>query len=1186
MEVFKTCTMPQFSWCLPKSSNEILSAQANSQSPIYWHDGVSWLMSDDISSNIEKIDTVGTSWLPKDWEAEDAEFIGWNMWGQPVVLRPSTKTRFIRRSPRGWVEQTEQDKYSADALYLSTEQDWKATIISWKQLNLFESADACLNWIAKSKYCFKNIPQIGLISEIFQKSNVNPEQTDIPRQLPYTPLSLAPHAAFVPSGLAEATKNALQEWANQNPGVSIDEFVSRETPILKNVLSGEQVDAVGLAISSIKKSDPFLLGDQTGLGKGRVLASLAIWAKKQGYIPVFFTERPALFHDFWRDMEDVSGETNPFLNAFTLHQSVKLTWPDGKPWKNPHTSKARSEFISTGKLPKESDIVLTTYSQFNRNDPLKIKFFQNLAPRAIFLFDEAHNATGQSNVREAIKNFRKKSVGCIYSSATFGKDADHVAFYTELLGELPYLSNWEDWLSRPDAEPLRVSVSRQIVNAGRMVRREQDLSGLVYTQRALPEEQYQNVAKRADEFAKFTAGMLGVQTFLSKNFPVDPKHKVDPARLFGGRLYRLNRLMLLMLSLQFTVDTAVELFSKGIKPVLVCETTLEQALSESADESSSVKQTWESFADVLIYELSDLSSGWFTPDQHAQTASFIERREKFETWIQNTFSDLPPSPLDAMRDMLKDRGISLGEVSGRSQHFIKENNVWAPVTIEDSRVANVRAFNAGDLDALIVTRAGCSGISLHASRKFKDQRPRELVEWQTPRNVADRVQFFGRVYRKDQVIPSAVSTQILGLPAERRGHIWQARKMQKLFQFTVGQGKESTFGSLANDYLEHPQADLWGRLWLLAFPHLAALMGLSPDASTRNTPWLDRIFARISLLPLSQQESILAFWDVASTRLLPATHEHTEQKALIKSIHKNGGMTLEGYLHDVPTPPTDSEFNAEQWSYHLKQWKTDSPYLSQLVEKLAIVTPGSTLRWRDVSRRKTVTGRILGIWTPNAPYNSFWRAASIQVWSPELEETIWVSLNTLQDDPSFIIDTRTFSLAAATVGHREFHRSQWALCGEPARLLLWKTHHRMGEWTTDDPNRLWLPSFINPESFSELSWPLGQPVWALKYVKYYQDEESLIGFDTRAKPIYLSCSSDGFYTLTWSDGAAIDDGPISSIALRQKYGNPRPLPTGRNALTVQARDAASLVFHLAGRGLYFGVPPDRKNQAILWESQH
>ena len=61
-----------------------------------------------------------------------------------------------------------------------------------------------------------------------------------------------------------------------------------------------------MAIVNMEKDGGFILGDQTGIGKGRVMAAIVRYALKQGTtVPVFVTAKPVLYADIWRDMKAI-----------------------------------------------------------------------------------------------------------------------------------------------------------------------------------------------------------------------------------------------------------------------------------------------------------------------------------------------------------------------------------------------------------------------------------------------------------------------------------------------------------------------------------------------------------------------------------------------------------------------------------------------------------------------------------------------------------------------------------------------------------------------------------------------------------------------------------------------------------------------------------------------------------------
>ena len=84
---------------------------------------------------------------------------------------------------------------------------------------------------------------------------------------------------------------------------------------LCKALSAEQTDAVALAIYNIEAlNQSVIIGDQTGIGKGRVAASIIRYAVGQGITPIFFTEKANLFSDIYRDLKAIGSDAlRPFI---------------------------------------------------------------------------------------------------------------------------------------------------------------------------------------------------------------------------------------------------------------------------------------------------------------------------------------------------------------------------------------------------------------------------------------------------------------------------------------------------------------------------------------------------------------------------------------------------------------------------------------------------------------------------------------------------------------------------------------------------------------------------------------------------------------------------------------------------------------------------------------------------------
>ena len=198
----------------------------------------------------------------------------------------------------------------------------------------------------------------------------------------YAPKSENPFTlqSVMPADQQEAVNKNLEKLGDADQFL-VDELGYNDKDDLYSHLAAEQVDSVALAIQQAKKGNAFIIGDMTGIGKGRQAASLIRYAKKQGQVPVYFTKTAGLLSDVYRDLVDIgSPELRPFV--FGSSDEAKITDSDGKVVYKLPTKEEKERVIDyiekNGKLPEEYDYVLTTYSQvgngvyeFDENDNRK-----------------------------------------------------------------------------------------------------------------------------------------------------------------------------------------------------------------------------------------------------------------------------------------------------------------------------------------------------------------------------------------------------------------------------------------------------------------------------------------------------------------------------------------------------------------------------------------------------------------------------------------------------------------------------------------------------------------------------------------------------------------------------------------------------------------------------------------------
>lgn len=120
-----------------------------------------------------------------------------------------------------------------------------------------------------------------------------------------------------------------------------------------------------------------------------------------------------------------------------------------------------------------------------------------------------------------------------------------------------------------------------------------------------------------------------------------------------------------------------------------------------------------------------------------------------------------------------------------------ERGSYVPMPPRDRNTV-IAGFNGGRIDGLVVTRAGSTGLSLHASEKVADRRQRLMIEHQIPANVVERVQFWGRVNRRGQVNEPGFATLSTGLPMQARPLAMQNKKVADLSANVSGSADNAT----------------------------------------------------------------------------------------------------------------------------------------------------------------------------------------------------------------------------------------------------------------------------------------------------------------------------------------------------------------------------------------------------------
>lgn len=662
-------------------------------------------------------------------------------------------------------------------------------------------------------------------------TTLNKPNTGNEFQAPYIPRSARKdEGVLIPTNMAQPTQDALS--ALEDEVGDIDEFARKElgytsTDELHAALMGLQVDSVATAIYQIKKGKAVVIADQTGIGKGRQAAAIIRWAGKQGYTPVFISQKPSLFTDMYGDLADIG--TND-VQPFVLNGDAWVAGADGgKLFANkPTTHKRRMEAIeASGQLPDGSNAVFMTYSQINK-DNLQRRVLMSLAPNAVFILDESHSAAGASSTGEFVIGALGLAKGVTYLSATYAKRPDNMPLYFKTdIGNAAADTEGLAQAMAAGGLPLQTVVSNNLVKAGQMFRRERSYDGVQISSvfdtgnRDLHENLSNEATKalRALVSADKSFHSVYVKT-LGQALAAQGESVQDSAgnqaaagvqhTEFSSVVHNFVKQMLLGLKAQSAADEAIASLKRGEKPIIAVESTMGSFLNEYAT-SNNIAQGEElgafDYRTVLTRALERSRVIIIKDAQGNETKRKVPLSEldvittrayqRAQAVIDGLKLSIPVSPIDWMRAQIIKAGYSVAEITGRNLS-VDYSNPSKPILsaidqLEQSdKVNTTRQFNSGKLDALILNVAGSTGISLHASEKFSDQHQRHMIVAQAAGDINIFMQMLGRIHRTGQVALPKYTILSVDLPTEKRPTAVLSGKMKSLNANTSSNTESAT----------------------------------------------------------------------------------------------------------------------------------------------------------------------------------------------------------------------------------------------------------------------------------------------------------------------------------------------------------------------------------------------------------
>lgn len=745
---------------------------------------------------------------------------------------------------------------------------------------------------------FDMTPNYDHLNQIAQRIKAKlDESTEL--GAPYNPTSegcVVLHTE-VPDNMAYEIHESLAK-IKEKVGGNIDNFVRHRLGYQSKIelcksLSAEQTDAVAMAIYNIEaKGQGCIIGDQTGIGKGRIAASLIRYAVEQGYTPIFLTEKPNLFSDLYRDLLAIgAGHYKPFIiNARETKTNIKN--PDGKIIYTAPTKSEQHRVYESRDLD-EYDLVLATYSQFNaalKNQ--KKTFLENIAKDNIVIMDESHNASGKhSNTGYFFQGVVRGTRSTVFLSATFAKQPANMPLYAlkTAISDANMTPETLTYAIERGGIALQEIIASQLVAEGQMIRRERSYEGIDIEYKIFEEKKAEHFAM-ADNITQIMRDIIAFQNEHIKPLikardkelaalNKEVKARGNTANLgisntpYFSKIFNVINQMLLAINAKDVADLAIKALKAGKKAIVTIASTMESFLNQLIEEmgiSPGDKQAINTdFALILKNGLDGIMR--YTEVDEYEVKSFgryelhdlpIHAQAEYLRilgHIEDATTGLQLSPIDIILDRIRKAGFSIHEVTGRSLE-VKYNSDYTGGKVVRRKKINVNdayaAFNNNEVDALIINQSGGTGASGHAIPTAKvsqaNVRPRIMINAQPELDINKVVQLLGRIHRTGQIHLPSFQFAMSAIPAQSRLMSMMMIKLKSLNANTSSnqnRDKEMmNFPDFINKYGDRVVRD-----YLFENSALNYALG-EPSMDGSNGEVANRVAGRVAILSTKDQE--------------------------------------------------------------------------------------------------------------------------------------------------------------------------------------------------------------------------------------------------------------------------------------------------------------------------------------------
>lgn len=689
----------------------------------------------------------------------------------------------------------------------------------------------------------------------------------------------------------------------EDVGGDIDNFVrhrlgyNTKTQLCK-ALSAEQIDAVAMAIYNIEAfSQAVIIGDQTGIGKGRVAASIIRYANQKGITPIFLTEKANLFSDIYRDLKAIgSAHLNPFIvNSRDTKTNIKDE--NGEIIYQALSGPEQDKIFKSKKVPKEYDYVVATYTQFNSPDkkPLKPHFLSAIAEGSIVIMDESHNSSGSSNTGIYMQSVLYKTAGAVFLSATFAKRPDNMPIYamkTAISEANMSQEELVDAISKGGVA-LQEVLASQLVAEGQMIRRERSYEGIEVNYITLSELANEHRAI-ADNITSIVRDIIAFQAqhidsrveeldaiAVAEGKEIDIREGTSQGGVdnqpYFSKVFNVINQMLFSIKADAVAERAIRRLKEGKKPVIAFSSTMGSFIEGMEDANGLPVGVGDiikaDFSIVLQKGLEGVMRYTETlPNGQKEYKTFsiyelsYEAQQEYNRIAENIekiATGITISPIDVIVQKIQDAGYTVAEVTGRKLS-IKLHPSSGMGEIQQRKKINTndafREFNDNEVDVLLINQSGSTGASAHAIVTDKvpaeEVKQRVMIVLQPELDINTEVQKRGRINRTGQILLPEYDYVNSAIPAEQRLMMMLQKKLKSLDANTSSNQKQSNSILDVPDFL-NKYGDKVVMEYLQENPEVNSLLGNPIGIGSGNEVKegaAHKVSGRVAVLSVKMQE--------------------------------------------------------------------------------------------------------------------------------------------------------------------------------------------------------------------------------------------------------------------------------------------------------------------------------------------